>query len=157
MDIRTKALEFATKAHEGQFRNNSRLPYITHPIAVAEIGEKLSKSITFGEWDLYNCIFINDHQDFFDRLYVVCILHDTVEDCDITLKDVYQEFGSEVEEAVYNLTKRKGENYLEAILRAKSNIYSRITKISDNIHNMSDLKEGTLKDKYRLSKYILEN
>jgi (p)ppGpp synthase/HD superfamily hydrolase len=146
MNIREKALEFATKAHEGQFRKGSGLPYITHPIAVAEIALELKKTKDKWEW-------VDE-----DILYVGALLHDTVEDVDwVTLEMIKEEFGIQAYWIVQDLTKIEGENYLTAILRAKKYIYSRLIKIADNTHNSSDLKEGTLKDKYRLSKYILEN
>lgn len=145
MDIRQKALEFATKAHEGQFRKGNGLPYITHPIAVAEIALELKK--TRDEWK-----WLDD-----DILYVSAILHDVAEDTEVTLSDIKREFGVEVSSTVCDLTKVEGESYLDMILKIKKYPYSRVVKISDNTHNMSDLKEGTLKDKYRLSKYILEH
>ena len=54
------AIEFATKAHEGQFRKGTRRPYIVHPIEVADIVSTMT----------------NDEE-------VICaaVLHDTIEDC----------------------------------------------------------------------------
>ena len=54
------AIEFATKAHEGQFRKGTRRPYIVHPIEVADIVSAMT----------------NDEE-------VICaaVLHDTIEDC----------------------------------------------------------------------------
>jgi GTP pyrophosphokinase len=145
MDMRKKALDFAYEAHSGQFRKYSKLPYITHPIAVADIALKIKR-----DDDRY--VFLGD-----DLLYVVGILHDTCEDTDVTLDDIGVLFGGEARTLVDALTKRDGETYLDSILRAKSYLYSRIVKIADLTHNLSDLKEGTQKDKYRLAKYILEN
>lgn len=144
MTIREKALEFATKAHEGQFRKDGVTPYIEHPKAVAEIALDLVKYESLSKEEL-------------DILYIVALLHDTVEDTDFEIGDIYAEFGDRVAFCVEALTKKTGENYLEAILRAKIDLLTRYVKRADNIHNMSDLKEGSLKDKYRLSKYILEH
>lgn len=145
-----QALEFATKAHEGQFRKNSKLPYITHPIAVREIaiGLFVSDGVKF----LYS------KADWLkEQIEIVSLLHDVLEDTEVTPCELGQEFGKDVLGAVIALTKSEGANYLDAVLDAKAHPIARIVKIADNIHNMSDLKEGTLKDKYRLSKYILEN
>jgi len=145
MTLREKALDFATKAHAGQKRKDGK-DYITHPIAVAEIALTLMNSRD--EWRWLDA----------DILYAGAVLHDTWEDCeDVTLDIIKEEFGLEVSWIVDDLTKRDGENYLESVMRAKKYVYSRIIKIADNTHNLSDLKEGSLKDKYRLSKYILEN
>ncbi len=141
MTVREKVLAFATKAHAGQKRRDGK-DYITHPIAVAEIAGTIW-SDTFG-----GALMPDD-------LYVVAILHDVLEDCDVTFEDLHKEFDYWTARQVDMLTKREGENYLESIMRIVSFI-TIIIKIADNTHNMSDLKEGSLKDKYRLSKYILE-
>jgi (p)ppGpp synthase/HD superfamily hydrolase len=128
-----KALNFASRAHEGQLRRmNKRIPYIEHPIAVANAFDS-------------------------DEYKTVAILHDVVEDTRFTLVDIREEFGDVVSEAVDALTKRKGETYLELVLRAKDNEIARKVKIADIKHNMSDLKKGSLKSKYELALYILEN
>jgi len=54
------------------------------------------------------------------------------------------------------LTKIEGENYLDFILRAKGNEIARQVKIADIEDNMMSLKEGSLKDKYRLARYVLK-
>jgi (p)ppGpp synthase/HD superfamily hydrolase len=82
-------------------------------------------------------------------------LHDVLEDCDVTFEDIEKQFDYWTARQVKMLTKRDGENYLESLMRIIS-IITIIVKIADNTHNMSDLEEGSLKDKYRLSKYILE-
>lgn len=149
MTIKEKALAFATEAHKGQKRKNSGLDYITHPIAVAELTLQKVK-------DYYDTFEYYPPDDFtLDLYYVVAISHDLAEDTDVTLQDIEDHFGRRVRDAVDSLTKRDGETYLDAILRAKKDDIGRIVKMSDNEHNMSDLKEGSLKDKYRLSHYIL--
>ena len=149
MTIREKALAFATEAHKGQKRKGSGLDYITHPIAVAELTLQKVKDY-YDKFDYYPV------DDFtLDLYYVIAVLHDVPEDSDVTLQDIEDHFGRRVREAVDSLTKRDGETYLEAILRAKKDDIGVVVKQADNEHNMSDLKEGTLKDKYRLSHYIL--
>ena len=140
--MREKALKFATQAHEGQVRKGTSLPYITHPVAVADMVVKA-----------------NSHNDVIaDTLYVVAMLHDTLEDCVGVSYDTLEEsFGRSIASYVSLLTKQKGDSYLDSILRIKRCDIVTAVKIADLTHNMSDLQEGTQKDKYRLAKYILEH
>lgn len=69
------AIEFATRAHRGQFRKIIRVPYIYHPLSVAR---------TLIE------------QESPEPVVVAAILHDTVEDTDATLEEIRERFGSEV-------------------------------------------------------------
>ena len=150
MDIKQKALEFATQAHEGQVRKGSGLPYITHPIAVADIA-------------LQNESFINRYSESFkdwitEMLYVSSILHDTLEDCDnVTFGMLEESFGKPIANFINLLTRQKYESYLDSILKIKHCEVATAIKIADLTHNISDLHEGTQKDKYNLAKYILEN
>ena len=74
-----KAIEFAAKAHNGQFRKCSQIPYIIHPIHVAKI------------------LIENG---FAEPVVAAGILHDTVEDTIVTLEDIKREFGNEVAQIV---------------------------------------------------------
>lgn len=78
-----KALVFATNAHEGQLRKYTCEPYINHPIAVSTL--------------VANII---DDPD----MLAAALLHDTVEDTDITHEDIQREFGSSIANLVENLT-----------------------------------------------------
>ena len=69
-----KAIVFAAQAHSGQKRKNGS-PYILHPLEVCTI----SATIT-------------DDED----VYIACLLHDTVEDTDVTHEDIIREFGVRV-------------------------------------------------------------
>ncbi|MBI4639504.1 MAG: HD domain-containing protein [Candidatus Tectomicrobia bacterium] len=73
------AIEFATKAHTGQFRKGTNVPYIVHPLAVAKT--------------LIDC-------GCSEEVIVAGILHDTVEDTSVTLEDIRQLFGEEVAKLV---------------------------------------------------------
>ena len=150
-DIKFRALELAQKAHNGQFRKYSGLPYINHPIAVASIA-----TATFhGECndDAYSGIL-----DDADTIFVVALLHDTLEDSAyVTFEKLDSEFGLEIARYVQLLTKVENENYLDAILRAKSTDISKRVKIADLTHNISDLPPGTQRDKYRMALHILQS
>ena len=133
-----KCKKIATEAHKGQFRkfgDDKGKPYIVHPERVAS---KVASR--------------------FDDPYLAAIgwLHDVIEDTDITI-DNLNEMGvpPEVQFGVKGMTKWEGENYLNFILRVQMNPYARPVKIADIEDNMISLKEGSLKDKYRLALYIL--
>jgi len=83
MTLEQKAIEFATKAHEGQVRKYTGEPYVTHPIAVSEI----VKTVT-------------DDQE----MIAAAILHDVVEDCGVTTNELIPIFGVTVMALVYQLT-----------------------------------------------------
>lgn len=70
-----KAIEFATKAHSGQFRKGTSIPYIIHPLGVAKILIENS---------------------FSDEIIIAGILHDTVEDTSVKLQDIEKEFGAKI-------------------------------------------------------------
>lgn len=74
-DLEKHALRFATKAHEGQLRKYTGEPYINHPIAVAAI------------------VATVDHTP---EMIAAAYLHDTVEDCGITLAEINERFGRKV-------------------------------------------------------------
>lgn len=78
-----KAIEFATQAHRGQFRKGTEIPYILHPLGVAEILME------------YECA---------EESVVAGILHDTVEDTPVTLKDIQENFGAQVAKLVEALS-----------------------------------------------------
>lgn len=90
-----RALEFAAKAHEGQVRKYTSEPYITHPMAVAEM--------------------LLEHGVESEAMHIAALLHDTVEDTDVTHEDILHEFGEHVHKLVIGLTKLE----LPGVSRAK--------------------------------------
>lgn len=129
-----QALELAKKYHNGQFRKKSGLPYITHPIAVAE--------------------------QFEDENYkIVAVLHDTLEDTELTTFDLSFKYKLNMNLfiAVQVLTHLESESYLDYILSCRNNTIAKAVKIEDIKHNMSDLESGSLRDKYMLALYILQH
>lgn len=147
-----RALEFATEKHSGQTRKNSGAPYISHPIAVANIAVS----------DIARLQAISCKLDL-EIIAIVALLHDVLEDTDATdlsirelFKDQSSGFIRKILDALDALTKRKDETYLESIKRVMDNRIARIVKKADLTHNMSDLKPGAQKDKYRLALFILE-
>lgn len=128
--LEERALAFATAAHAAidQRRKYTKEPYIVHPIAVAEI----VKSVT--------------HKD---EMVAAALLHDTVEDTDVTIEDIDREFGGEVADFVYWLTdvskpsdgnrKVRKQKDLEHI--AKAPAAAKTIKLADLIDNTLTIRE----------------
>ena len=88
-----RAIAFATKAHEGQFRKGTKRPYIVHPLEVGEI----VATLTFDE-----------------EIISAALLHDTIEDCQgITREVLAQEFSEHVAELVAQESEDKSKTWLE--------------------------------------------
>ena len=121
-----KALDFATNKHLGQFRKVTNLPYITHPINVADLvlAYKSSKKIT--------------------ELRVAALLHDTLEDTDATFEEISKEFSPLVASLVLELTsdsesvKKMGKcEYLKRKMLGMSS-WGLLIKLCDRLSNLRD-------------------
>ncbi|MBQ8742332.1 MAG: bifunctional (p)ppGpp synthetase/guanosine-3',5'-bis(diphosphate) 3'-pyrophosphohydrolase [Clostridia bacterium] len=123
-----KAYLFAEKLHAGQYRVSGE-PYIIHPIAVAEI--------------VYSLGLDTDS-------ICAALLHDTVEDCSVSLESIRKEFGSTIEMLVDGLTKLvkipfddKEEEHMENLrkmfLAMSKDIRVIFIKLCDRLHNMRTL------------------
>jgi (p)ppGpp synthase/HD superfamily hydrolase len=154
MTKREKLLEFATKMHEGVYRKDGVTPYIEHPKAVAAIALEMYEN---GHWiaEKIDAQTNWDHVSA-DTIYGVAILHDREDVPWVTHEMILERFGKEIANGVKALTDEGEATYLDKVLKAKQNLISRLVKVADNIHNGSDLPQGNLKDKYLLSRYILE-
>jgi GTP pyrophosphokinase len=127
-EILRKAFEVAVEAHK-EMRRKSGEPYIYHPIAVAQI---CAEEIGLGVTGL-----------------VCALLHDTVEDTDLTLEDVKGLFGERVAQIIDGLTKISGvidntsslqaENFRKVLLTMSEDIRVILIKIADRLHNMRTL------------------
>lgn len=86
---------------------------------------------------------------------IVAYLHDIVEDTDITIEKIYEEFGEEIGDAVKAITKSGELDYAVYIEGIKANELARAVKIADLKHNMdlTRLKEVREKDVKRVEKY----
>lgn len=128
-----KALEIAVKAHSGQVDKGGN-PYILHPLR----------------------IMLNFCESENEATKVCAILHDVVEDTDITLDDLRAEgFPEEVITALDCLTKRKGERYDDFISRILTNEIACKVKNGDLADNMdlTRIPNPTNKDEERVKKY----
>jgi len=122
------SFEMATHAHK-TMRRKSGEPYILHPIAVAMI---CVEEIGLGV-----------------RSTICALLHDTIEDTDLTLEDVKNEFGNEIAKIVDGLTKISGvmdanssqqaENFKKILLTLTDDPRVILIKLADRLHNMRTL------------------
>lgn len=129
----SKALRLATAAHKGQV-DKAGIDYIKHPIAVAESLDTEDEQIT-------------------------ALLHDTVEDTEVTLEDLKSEgFSDTVLHAVYCLTHKKDESRGTYLLRVAENPLAVKVKLADLAHNsdLSRLPSPTAKDFARAERYAKE-
>lgn len=152
-DYITKALAFAEKAHEGQFRRDGK-PYFTHLKAVADkVLMDWFTLIPRGAQDNWNKCK--------DHVVAAAALHDTVEDQGYTKQDLLDAGFSEMTADIVDMVSKKdGESYFDFIMRIHESHPFRVgavaVKLADLAHNLSDNpKEGSLVDKYRLAEYIL--
>ena len=86
-----------------------------------------------------------------DAGHTVAMLHDVVEDSSATIEDVMNMFGFNVGEAIYAITKLKGEHRLDYLARCHANDVARKVKIADTLFNL----EYSIKkqDQQRIKKY----
>jgi guanosine-3',5'-bis(diphosphate) 3'-pyrophosphohydrolase len=124
-----KAFNYANKAHRDMYRNSGE-PYIIHPIHVARI---VNQEIGLGA-----------------RSVAAALLHDVVEDTDVTLENISKEFGTKIASLIDGLTKISGtynkeshslqaENFRKMLMTLSDDIRVILIKIADRLHNMRTL------------------
>ena len=120
-----RAFDMALESHQ-DMRRKSGEPYIYHPIAVAQIA---AEEIGLGTTSI-----------------VCALLHDVVEDTDITLEDIEREFGKKTAKIIDGLTKISGvfdynsslqaENFRKMLLTLADDVRVILIKLADRLHNM---------------------
>ncbi len=123
------AFDMALQSHQNM-RRKSGEPYIYHPIAVAQIA---AEEIGLGTTSI-----------------VCALLHDVVEDTDITLDDIEREFGKKVAKIIDGLTKISGvfdynsslqaENFRKMLLTLADDVRVILIKLADRLHNMRTME-----------------
>lgn len=119
------ALRFADEAHSGQFRKGSRVPYLIHPLNVARI--------------------LLDH-GCSDDLAVAALLHDTVEDTEVTVEEIRTIFGDTIARLVEFATEpgplwtweKRKEHTLEIL--ASGETPALLLSIADKLDNMLSIR-----------------
>ena len=129
--LQQSALNFAKEHHKGQYRKGSSRQYISHCMEVARILHKNGYS---------------------DEIIAAGLLHDTVEDTEVTLKDLERLFGEEVSNLVKNVSEDKSigrpwlerkRMYVKSISNAPEG--SVVISAADKLHNITETFQDWLK------------
>ncbi len=118
-----RAVALAVRAHEGQMRKGTLMPYIVHPVAVA---------------------FILARHGFSDTVIAAALVHDTVEDTSVTDAELRHELGDEVADLVAQVThddtlpwEEKKRAYVKAVQNAREEV--KAISVADKIANAHSL------------------
>lgn len=139
------AYYYAEQAHDGQKRRSGE-PYITHPLAVADILSAMHM----------------DHQSL-----MAAMLHDVIEDTGISKKAIASQFGDTVAELVDGVSKltqikfesqaeKQAENFQKMALAMANDLRVILVKLADRLHNMRTLGAMPPEKKHRIAKETLE-
>ncbi len=145
LDRIEEAYRFSDAAHQGQFRKSGE-PYILHPVAVAEI---------LSQWQL-------DGQTM-----VAALLHDVVEDTDVSKEDISARFGRPVADLVDGVSKldriefqtqqdAQAENFRKMLLAMARDVRVILIKLADRLHNMRTLEAVGPAQRRRVARETLE-
>lgn len=119
-----KAIEFATKAHECQFRKGTNRPYIVHPLEVMDIVRTMTDD---------------------EAIISAAVLHDTIEDCaDVTYQQIEEQFGKTVADLVAAESEDKTKSWkerksatIERLKTAPKEV--QIIALGDKLSNIRDI------------------
>jgi len=139
------AIDFSREAHQGQMRQSGD-PYISHPIAVARILAPL-------------------HIDV--QAIIAALLHDVVEDTEVTTGQVAENFGKPVAELVEGLSKldrikfetredAQAENFRKMLLAMARDVRVILIKLADRLHNMRTLGSVSREKSERIARETME-
>ncbi|MDD4886066.1 MAG: RelA/SpoT family protein [Thiomonas sp.] len=140
-----EAYRFADAAHLGQYRASGE-PYISHPVAVAEL---------CADWNLDT------------QAIMAALLHDTAEDKGITHAELIEHFGSTVADLVDGLTKldklqfsnreeNQSESFRKMLLAMARDIRVILVKLADRLHNMRTLGAMAASKRVRISRETMD-
>ena len=139
------AYQFSEQAHEGQFRKSGE-PYISHPLAVANI---------LAQW----------HLD--PQALTAALLHDVMEDTSVTKTEISRNFGRPVAELVDGVSKldkiefeshaeAQAENFRKMLLAMARDVRVILIKLADRLHNMRTLEAVSSEQRRRIARETLE-
>ena len=140
-----EAFRFSDEMHLGQMRRSGE-PYISHPIAVAEI---------CADWKL-------DAQAI-----MAALLHDVMEDQDVKKEELHERFGAPVASLVDGLSKleriefqsqieAQAENFRKMLLAMARDVRVILVKLADRLHNMRTLSVMTVEKQQRIARETME-
>src|SRR5882672_106645 len=139
------AYQFSESAHEGQFRKSGD-PYISHPIAVAQI---------LAQWHLDG------------QALTAALLHDVMEDTAVTKTEISDKFGKHVADLVDGVSKldriefqtqeeAQAENFRKMLLAMARDVRVILIKLADRLHNMRTLTVMHAKKRARIARETIE-
>jgi guanosine-3',5'-bis(diphosphate) 3'-pyrophosphohydrolase len=139
------AYQFSEQAHEGQFRKSGE-PYISHPLAVANI---------LAQWHLDS------------QALTAALLHDVMEDTAVTKTEISRNFGKPVAELVDGVSKldkiefeshaeAQAENFRKMLLAMARDVRVILIKLADRLHNMRTLEAVGTEQRRRIARETLE-
>lgn len=140
-----EAYRYADQAHHGVVRKTGE-PYISHPVSVA-------------------CILADLHMDL--PTIMAALLHDVVEDTDISTDDIKEKFGQQVADLVDGVTKldkiefqsasvAQAENFRKMLLAMSQDVRVILVKLADRLHNMQTLEAMRLDKQKLIAKETLD-
>ncbi len=141
----TRAFELASKAHHGQQRRSGE-PYVVHPVRVAEIIVRLGLDMCS---------------------VVAALLHDAVEDSELSIYDLTESFGREVASIVDGVTKlgkipylsrqeQQAESFRKMLIAMSQDIRVLFVKLADRLDNMRTLQHMPTDKRERISRETME-
>lgn len=139
------AFHFSAQAHEGQFRKSGE-PYVSHPVAVAQI---------LTQWHLDS------------QALTAALLHDVMEDTQVTKAEIAEKFGKMVAELVDGVSKldriefesqehEQAENFRKMLLAMTRDVRVILIKLADRLHNMRTLDVMLPKKRARIARETLD-
>ncbi len=145
VELVTKAFRFAAAAHEGQQRRSGD-PFITHPVGVALICVELRLD---------------------EETVAAALLHDVVEDTEIDIETIRDEFGAEIAALVDGVTKltrvqfqtreqAEAENYRKMVVAMAEDVRVILIKLADRLHNLRTIEYLGKQKQIQKSKEALE-
>jgi len=140
-----RAFAFAEERHRGQVRRSGE-PFVHHPYGVARICAEF-------------------HLD--EQTIAAALLHDVVEDTDISIETIREEFGAEIAALVDGVTKltrvefqtreqAEAENYRKMVVAMAEDVRVILIKLADRLHNLRTIEYQTKKNQVQKSKEALE-
>ena len=140
-----RAIELCKSAHQGQFRQSGE-EYFTHPLAVARILTQL-------------------HLD--TQAIIAALLHDVVEDTEITTEEIAKQFGKSVADVVEGLSKldklqfetvadAQAENFRKMLMAMARDVRVILIKLADRLHNMRTLESVSYDKSARIARETME-
>src|SRR6201988_296274 len=145
VELVTRAFRVAAAAHEGQQRRSGE-PFITHPVGVATICVELRLDA---------------------ETIAAALLHDVVEDTEIDIATIRDEFGAEIAALVDGVTKltrvhfqareqAEGENYRKMVVAIAEDVRVILIKLADRLHNLRTIEYLGKQKQIQKSKEALE-